>query len=120
MDASPMVVAQQINNASNELDSISKELQAASREYGDAKFEYEKASLTKAYELYGALAAGGTRLPAEDIRRATIAHAIGWEAYGRMLSAKAEVDALKARANGVEAVMNGKQSVLKALREELA
>lgn len=109
-----------IDRSAASLDDGGRKLAKSISRLGDLERDYNRAVECALIKLYDQAKRTGERLPAEDVRQA-LAHAeVPSDIYGAFLSAKAEVDAGKAWLRSLEAAVNARQSLLKAMRDELA
>ena len=115
----PGAVIAQIDADAQALDTASKSLYRAIKNKAEAEQEYEKELRTQLITIFNDAKANGERMPAEDLRKALAHKQIPHKVYADYIVAVAEVEAMTARTRAITAAMNGRQSLLAALRDEL-
>jgi hypothetical protein len=115
----PVALIEQINRDARRLDSGGRRLASAIKELSELETDYRKHVEEARIRIYHDSKESGERMPAEDIRDALAHRQIPSDVYAKFLTARAEVDALKAWTRTVEHAVSARQSLLAALREEL-
>lgn len=115
----PAKIIAAIDQDAASLDEASKLLYSAILERSEATRSYEMAMGKALIALRDEYKQSGERMPAEDLRKAIAHSRIPDKTYATYLTSTAKVDAMTARTRAITAAMNGRQSVLSALKEEL-
>ena len=116
---SPGAVIAAIDEDARNLDTASKELYKAITKKADAERAYEQALRTQLITIFDESKSAGERMPAEDVRKALAHRKIDNKLWADYIVAVAKVEAMTARTRAITAAMNGRQSLLAALRDEL-
>lgn len=118
MDA--LELMSQIDEGCTRLDRIGRELADAIQAFATTEREYVIAMEQAKLEILHNSRAKRERPPAEDLRDALAHQQIDPVLYGRWLTGRAEINALRAHARAVEHSLSGRQSLLAAMRAETA
>lgn len=110
----------QIDQGCRILDRIGRELSDALQAFAITEREYTTAVEQEKLRIFHGHREKGERLPAEDLRDALAHQQIDSALYGRWLNGRAEINALRAHARAVEHSLSGRQSLLAAMKAEMA
>ena len=116
---SPGAVINAIDEDAKALDTASKELYKAITNKAEKEQAYDQAFQTQLITIFNDCKTRGERMPAEDVRKALAHKEIPHKVYADYIIAVAQVEAMTARTRAITAAMNGRQSLLAALRDEL-
>jgi hypothetical protein len=116
----PLQVLKDLDGYANELDGLSKSLQQAQEMFVPVKAAYEDAMAEHEVRLWEEAKRAGEKMPREKLTERLGHRSLPIELWAEYVALTAKQDLLMRRVASLKSVIDGKRSVLSALREEMA